>query len=924
MPPEQTPASHRQQVLQPPPVDVHPSPVPLLRRQRQERAWLWLLLFLLALLVVGLRWQTRQQTLHDDAERLATQLRAIEQNLVRELYAVRSVLLALQRQLPNWPEATRAEAAVAHMRTVSDGMAGALKLQWMDRDGVVLASNLVDVQGQGLGDREYFQRMRQAPKLGVLVVSQPFQSVTGVFSMNLAVPLLDEQGRFEGALAATLDPAYLGNLLGSVRYAADMRALLVHGDGLVVVAEPAGEYPLGTDLSAPASMLSRHLASAQPVSVQSGKALADGQPRQGAFRTLQPQALHMDRPLVLVASRHLTVLLADWRQQNWLLAAAGLVLTAASQGGLRVVQRRRREQMQALAREQAQQHEASERLSLALQGGDLALWDLHLPSGRCTVNDRWYTMLGLAPGPMAGHATGAVPAAVDDWTALLHPDDREAAQAAQAAHIEGRTPAYEANYRLRHSEGHWGWILDRGRVVERDARGRALRMVGTHMDVSERHRAEAERQMLERHLREAQKMESIGTLAGGIAHDFNNILAAILGNLALARADLDPLHPAQTSLQQIQQAGHRARSLVQQILTFSRQQHSEPRPVLLQQVVQETVSLLRATLPAGVRLDLQLAPRPLGVLGDATQLQQVLMNLGTNAWHALPQARGRIEMGLAAVVEPPADLPAWAELAAGPPVATGWAHLWVRDDGTGMDAATRQRIFDPFFTTKPVGQGTGLGLSVVHGIVRAHQGLLAVQTALGEGSCFSVYLPLSAGADQATPVSAPAVGEGRGRAVLVVDDDEVMVLMATRLLERAGWVATGSLSAADALAQLHSGLRCDVVVTDHNMPEASGLELVAQLRRQWPALPVVLSSGYLSDDLRQQAQRLGVRALLHKENTLEELAALLARLLSAPVAEATPAPSSLEAAAASSAGEAAGVASAGPAAPTAPPSPHGS
>jgi CheY-like chemotaxis protein len=160
--------------------------------------------------------------------------------------------------------------------------------------------------------------------------------------------------------------------------------------------------------------------------------------------------------------------------------------------------------------------------------------------------------------------------------------------------------------------------------------------------------------------------------------------------------------------------------------------------------------------------------------------------------------------------------------------------------------------------------------------------------------------------------------------VLVVDDDEVMVLMATRLLERAGWVATGSLSAADALAQLHSGLRCDVVVTDHNMPEASGLELVAQLRRQWPALPVVLSSGYLSDDLRQQAQRLGVRALLHKENTLEELAALLARLLSAPVAEATPAPSSLEAAAASSAGEAAGVASAGPAAPTAPPSPHGS
>jgi signal transduction histidine kinase/ActR/RegA family two-component response regulator len=866
------------------------SPLSLLRRQRQERWWLWMVLLGLLAVVVGLRWQARQQTLEDDADRLAAQLRAVEQNLVRELYAVRSVLLALQRELPTWPEATRSQAATAHMRTVSDGMAGALKLQWMDSGGRVLASNLVDVQGQSLGEREYFQRMRRAPKPGELVVSQPFLSVTGVYSMNLAVALVDAQGRFAGALAATLDPSYLVNLLGSVRYADDMRALLVHGDGRVLVAEPVGEYPLGMDLSASTTLFSRHRASGRLVSVLSGQAVVDGQWRQGAIRTLQPAALHMDRPMVLVASRQMAVLLAGWRHMNWLLAAVGLVMAGAAHAGLLVVQRRRRERVQALAREQAQQQEASERLSLALQGGDLALWDLHLPSGRCTVNDRWYTMLGMAPGAMvrpvvspAAEVLLADPATspTDDWSLLLHPEDRDAAMAAQADHLAGLTPAYEASYRLRHQQGHWVWILDRGRVVERDAQGRALRMVGTHMDVSERHRAEAERQLLERHLREAQKMESIGTLAGGIAHDFNNILAAILGNLAMARADLAAEHPAQPLLQQIQQAGHRARSLVQQILTFSRQQHSEPRPVLLQPVLQETVSLLRATLPAGVRLDLRLEAEPLGVLGDATQLQQVLMNLGTNAWHALPQAGGHIEMGLASVARPPTDLPAWAELAASPEVVAGWAHLWVRDDGCGMDAATRLRIFDPFFTTKPVGQGTGLGLSVVHGIVRGHGGVLSVQTAPGAGSCFSVYLPLSAEAGQVCAVPPPALGEGRGRAVLVVDDDEVMVLMVTRLLERAGWVATGSLSAADALAQLHSGLRCDVVVTDYNMPEASGLELTTQLRRQWPTLPVVLSSGYLSDELRHQAQRLGVRALLHKENTLEELPGLLARLLSA-------------------------------------------
>ncbi len=395
-----------------------------------------------------------------------------------------------------------------------------------------------------------------------------------------------------------------------------------------------------------------------------------------------------------------------------------------------------------------------------------------------------------------------------------------------------------------------------------DAGGRMTHLVAVERDITERRESEVERRALERQLAEAQKMESIGTLAGGVAHDFNNILAGILGNVALARADLPTAHPAQASLEQIGRAGLRARSLVQQILAFSRRQATPLVVQPLRSAVEEALALLRATLPASVRLDAVLSDTPLAVQADATQLQQVLMNLCTNAWHALPGGRGRVEVGLE-----PED---------------GQAHLWVRDNGKGMDEATRERIFDPFFTTKPVGQGTGLGLSVVHGIVRAHGGTITVESALGQGSTFHLRLPLAAaaGADAdgaGTPLPAPA---GEGRRVLYVDDDEVMVIMVERLLERIGWQVAVCHDAGHALALVTADpARFEVVVTDYNMPEMSGLELAAQLLRLRPGLAVVITSGYIADSLGPQASAIGVRALMRKENTLEELPALLLRVL---------------------------------------------
>ena len=409
--------------------------------------------------------------------------------------------------------------------------------------------------------------------------------------------------------------------------------------------------------------------------------------------------------------------------------------------------------------------------------------------------------------------------------------------------------------------------------------GEAPRFIVLARDISERKQAERERQTLETQLREAQKMESIGTLAGGIAHDFNNILAAILGNVAMAREDLPADHPATTSLDQIQRAGLRARHLVQQILSFSRRDQRGLTTQPLGPVVDETLDLLRATLPAGVRIDAVRPQQPLLVRGDSTQLQQVLVNLCTNAWHALPERGGRIEVGFESCACGDALRQRLPELKPG-----RCTHLWVSDNGSGMDEATRQRIFDPFFTTKPIGRGTGLGLSVVHGIVRAHDGHIAVDTALGEGTTVHLYLPIPEPDAAGDLLSRPAATApcGAGQHVLYIDDDEVMAVTIERLLQRAGFVVTVDTDAAAAIERVRQAPAAyDAVVTDFNMPELSGLDVARQLARIRPDLPVVISSGYLSEDLRTRAAEAGVRHLMQKENSFEELVGMLLRLFAA-------------------------------------------
>ena len=445
-----------------------------------------------------------------------------------------------------------------------------------------------------------------------------------------------------------------------------------------------------------------------------------------------------------------------------------------------------------------------------------------------------------------------------------------------AGAMAGRTAALE--YEINTLRGTRRWVESHAGPMVDDTGAQAMLIITR--DITRRKDAQAKRRELNAQLQEAQKMQAIGTLAGGIAHDFNNILGAILGNAAMALEDVGRDHRAAQSLEQVNRAARRARDLVGQILAFSRRQPQRLVTQTLRPIVEEALALMRSTLPAMVRLDVELAAQPLHVHADATQIEQLLMNLCTNAWHAMQGSTGQIAVGLESVA-----LDEAAATRLGLSAVGRYAHLSVRDSGIGMDSATRARIFEPFYTTKPSGQGTGLGLSVVHGIVSSHSGAVAVDSEPGQGSTFHVYLPLVAPPADSESAAADAlqVPHASGQHVLYIDDDETMVLMVERLLQRSGYRVTTFNDAERAVAALEARPgEFALVVTDFNMPGLTGLDVARALAASHPDLPVIISSGYITDDLRSQAERLGVRRLLEKQFTIDLLAGLVHEVLAEP------------------------------------------
>jgi len=468
---------------------------------------------------------------------------------------------------------------------------------------------------------------------------------------------------------------------------------------------------------------------------------------------------------------------------------------------------------------------------------------------------------------------------------LIIPDEmKPAVQEAVHAMFTRGDPIPPGELDLRHKDGGAVSVYSSHVLLARE--GQDPEMFCVDVDLSERRRAEASRAQLEAQLRESQKMEALGTLAGGIAHDFNNIVAAIMGNIELALEDVPPDHPAHTSLQEVRKAGRRARNVVQQILAFTRRRAAHKEPLDLGRVLRETEGLLRAGLPAGVALEIDIDPDTPAVLGDLTQLEQVLLNLCTNAWQACRDAPApRIRVALDAV---PAPGPDEGVLWPGGAPSARWplrnARLTVEDNGCGMDAATQARVFEPFFTTKPPGTGTGLGLAVVHGVLREHGAGIRLVSAPGEGARFVMLFPAAPDAAAlpatAPPSSGPPVANVPDRPVVYVDDDTAIGDLVRRAFERSGRAVTVAHGADECLAHLRRSPGVfALVVTDQNMPGVSGVELAAQIRAEWPDVPVVITSGYVSDDLCRRAAAAGARDVLHKPDTVDQVVSRLQALV---------------------------------------------
>lgn len=492
------------------------------------------------------------------------------------------------------------------------------------------------------------------------------------------------------------------------------------------------------------------------------------------------------------------------------------------------------------------------RFRTLVEGTDVILWEFDPGTGACQYISPQAARLGY---PLHAWSQPGF------WEEHIHPEDRTGTAAtARECIAAGRN--HRLQYRFLAADGRLVWFDASITVEVRREGGRIVR--GVISDVTERREAELSRARLEGQLRQSQKMEAIGTLAGGIAHDFNNILGVIIGNAELALAESKGNPSLTESVDQILQASHRARELVRQILTFSRREEMRNESVSMDSVLADTVKLLRASLPARLRVLSTVVPPIPPLLGTRALLQQILINLATNAAQAIGPNDGQIELDLRAVGIDENQALARPGLKPGPHV-----RLTVRDNGPGIPRELLGRIFEPFFTTKRPGEGTGLGLSVVHGIVQSHHGVITVESAPGRGTSFEILLPSETSPVPPPPAArrppTPASQTAATGCILLIDDEPAVLKIGEKILQQSGYRVRSFLHPVDALNLFRSEPETfDLVITDFSMPGLTGAELAPRIREVRRDIPMLICTGFGGGLTREKARALGFFEILHK------------------------------------------------------------
>ena len=451
----------------------------------------------------------------------------------------------------------------------------------------------------------------------------------------------------------------------------------------------------------------------------------------------------------------------------------------------------------------------------------------------------------------------------------VDPEDLNRVQAALPKQVQGN---FNEEYRIIRPDGTTRWISARAFPIRND-QGEIYRIAGHCEDISDRKRAEDALKKAEWQYRQSSKMEALGTLAGGIAHDFNNSLTAILGYTELALATVPTESRTHRNLQEVLTAGHRTKHLIQQILTFSRQSGLEQKPIQVHSIVAEAMTLLRATIPTSIEIQ-QYVHSESTIIADPAHIHQVIVTLCTNAEYAMRESGGLLSIILDDVKVTdtfPAEHP---ELKPGPHV-----RLTVKDTGQGLEPETLERMFDPFFTTKPIGQGSGMGLAVVHGIVTSHGGSISAESVQGAGTKIDVYLPTITAQLGGGPSDHDSLTHGT-ECILFVDDEEALVRLGKELLTQFGYTVEVRTSSVQALELFRDDpYRFDLVITDQTMPTLTGEALTRELLRVRPDLPIILCTGFSHTMSAEKAQNLGIRAYLMKPLAIRDLASIVRHVL---------------------------------------------
>ncbi len=500
---------------------------------------------------------------------------------------------------------------------------------------------------------------------------------------------------------------------------------------------------------------------------------------------------------------------------------------------------------------------SEERLTLILDSVSDAIWDWRIDTNEIYFSPRYYTMLGYSPYELPQDFT--------TWELLLHPEDRSHALETVNRHLVSSEP-FEMEFRMQTKDNGYRWILARGKAVQKDATGKALRMVGTHMDITDR-------KNMGLRLRHSQKMEAMGVLAGGIAHDFNNILAAIVGYAELVQEEIPKKTQAAKRVSGILSASERARSLISQILTFSRKNENTLHAMDMRVVVKEAVNFMRASLPSTLEITHNIAADLPSIKGDPTQIHQLVVNLATNASQAMNQS-GTLTISLAFQNLDADFTRTLPDLDPGP-----FIKLRVSDTGCGIPADILPKIFDPFFTTKEKGHGTGLGLATVHGIVKEHGGEIIVDSTPGKGTCFDVFLPAVV-PEMATEKKDRQIPQRGCEHLLVVDDEQVLPYIVQDMLEELGYTVTTMTDSQQALSlfEKHPD-RFDMLLSDITMPHVNGIELTRFCHTVRPHLPVILWTGNSSVTATQKVQDTGAACVLQKPFKRNDLSLAIRKAL---------------------------------------------